>query len=352
MTKNNNALVVVENLDMTVVFSDGGMTNLLDEIKTKAMAYILDVESDQGRKDIVSLAYKITRSKTLIDNLGKSVVSDWKKKAKQIDNHRKTARDFLDHLKDEVRQPLTNWEAEQSEIKAEEEAKEKAKIETRVSELFAIGVNVPFFDLAMLSDDEYAEKFRFAKIAYSAEQLRIAEEEKQLEAERLELGRLRKREEFDRKLESDRLEKLAEAQKVEAKRLEKIQDDIDKKEQALKEEQDKLESDKKAEQARKDLEILEAKLAEEAKAKAEKDKIKRVAREAKELKKKELAEAAEIIRQEALRPDRDKLIQYAVAIIKLVAPDVKDEQAQEILDEAQDGLGLIASEIMKQVKEM
>lgn len=311
-----------------------------------------DIEDQEAFDAVHSGRMVMVKHRTGVDKLRKSANENAQKFIKNNNANAGKLTSLMAPIETYLKNEEDKVTKEKERIKAEEEAKEKAKIETRVSELFALGVNVPFFDLAMLSDDEYAEKFRSAKMTYNAEQLRIDEEEKRLEEERLELERLRKKEEADRRLENDRLEKLAEAQKVEAKRLEKIQDDIDKKEQALKEEKDKLEADKKAEQARKDLEILEKRLAAEAKEKVEKDEIERVAREAKELKKKEEAEAAEVIRQEALRPDRDKLIQYAVAIIKLAAPDVKDEQAQEILDEAQDGLGLIASEIMKQVKEM
>jgi DNA repair exonuclease SbcCD ATPase subunit len=205
---------------------------------------------------------------------------------------------------------------EKERIKAEEEAKEKAKIENRVSELFALGVNVPFFDLAMLPDNEYAEKLQSAKMAYQAEQLRIAEEEKRLEEERIELERLRKKEESDWKAESDRLEKLAKEQAIEAKRLAKIQADIDAKEKALKEEQDKLEADKKAEQARKDLEVISKRLAAEAKEKAEKDAIEKADREAKELKVKEEAESAEKARLAELAPDKERLLAFAEKLIQ------------------------------------
>ena len=80
----NNSLVAAEKLDVTVIFSEKGMTKLLDEIQAKVNTYVISTETEQGRKDIASLAYKITRSKTLIDDLGKGVVADWKKKAKII----------------------------------------------------------------------------------------------------------------------------------------------------------------------------------------------------------------------------------------------------------------------------
>jgi colicin import membrane protein len=96
------ALVAIEELDIAKLFTDEGMQGVLQEIESKALSFAFDIETDQGRKDIASLAYKVARSKTLIDNTGKDTVADWKKKTKLIDGYRKQARDFLDDLKEKV----------------------------------------------------------------------------------------------------------------------------------------------------------------------------------------------------------------------------------------------------------
>jgi hypothetical protein len=62
----------------------------------------------------------VARSKTYIDNAGKDLVAELKALPKQIDESRRVVRERLDALKDEVRRPLTEWEAEQERIKAEE----------------------------------------------------------------------------------------------------------------------------------------------------------------------------------------------------------------------------------------
>lgn len=289
----------------------------------------IEVEKKRKEYKVNSLAY------------GRKVDTE----AKRIFGLLKPIEDYLQGQEDVVTK-------EKERIKAQEEAKEKTKIETRVSELFALDVNMPFFDLTMLSDDEYAEKFRSAKIAYNAEQLRIAEEKKRLETERLELEHLRKKEEADQKAESERLEMLAKGQAIEADRLAKIQADIDAKAKELKDEQDKFEADKKSEQARKNLEILEKKLAIEAKEKAEKDEIERVARKAKELKKKEEARIAEIERQELLKPDKEKLEQYAIGLTAIIGPVVTSKEAHNIIIFAEGRLAAIAQDIIKQSEAM
>lgn len=226
-----NALIAVEKLDITVVFSEDGMAKLLKEVETKAIAHVPNTTTEHGRKDIASLAYKITRSKTLIDDLGKDVVSDWKKKAKKIDGHRKTARDFLDNLKDRVRQPLADWEAKEVIIKAEKEAAEKVLIQGRVDALLAVDLVMPFFDIAMLSGDEYTVLLSKATEEHQAKQNRLIKESMAREAE------------------TKRLAEEKAAQEAEANRLADIQAAQEAKEHELKKAQEAIEKAKKAELA-------------------------------------------------------------------------------------------------------
>lgn len=120
------------------------LQDILNHVATVARAFNLDASTSIGRKEITSVAYKVSRSKTLIDGVGKDIVSEIKAKAKVIDVQRKEARDFLDALRDEIRQPVTDFEAEQERIQQEEiekaEAEEAARIadiERREAELLA-----------------------------------------------------------------------------------------------------------------------------------------------------------------------------------------------------------------------
>lgn len=72
--------------------------------------------SDRGRKEIASRAYRVTRAKTALDDLGKEEVARLKELPKAIDAGRKALRDALDALAEEIRQPLTAWEARRKEL--------------------------------------------------------------------------------------------------------------------------------------------------------------------------------------------------------------------------------------------
>jgi hypothetical protein len=118
-------LTIIRSLNPVEVFADGGMTPLLEKIRQQVMTYVPNVDTAAGRQDIRSLAYKVAQSKTALDSLGKDLVADWKAKAKRVDEARRQAREYLDALKMEVRQPLTDYEeAEKAREAAEALEKE------------------------------------------------------------------------------------------------------------------------------------------------------------------------------------------------------------------------------------
>lgn len=114
-------LVVIEKKNAMAVFTNNDQLDpLIEAIEKEARSLVPDVTTKKGRDAIASMAHKVARSKTYIDNAGKDLVAELKALPKQIDESRRVARERLDALKDEVRRPLTEWEAEQERIKAEE----------------------------------------------------------------------------------------------------------------------------------------------------------------------------------------------------------------------------------------
>ncbi|HCM3233640.1 TPA: hypothetical protein N3F73_005356 [Klebsiella pneumoniae] len=114
-------LVVIEKKNAMAVFTNNDQLDpLIEAIEKEARSLVPDVTTKKGRDAIASMAHKVARSKTYIDNAGKDLVAELKALPKQIDESRRVVRERLDALKDEVRKPLTEWEAEQERIKAEE----------------------------------------------------------------------------------------------------------------------------------------------------------------------------------------------------------------------------------------
>jgi hypothetical protein len=121
----------IEKMAPAKLFKPKFMPTLLKAIEIEATAEIPDVETADGRKAITSLAYKIARSKTTIDDLGKGFVAEQKSAIAAVDAVRKCARDFLDNLKLQVRKPLTDWE-DAEEIRIE-------KITDKINLIRALG---------------------------------------------------------------------------------------------------------------------------------------------------------------------------------------------------------------------
>jgi len=328
------ALITVEKLDIAVVFSDDGMDKILKEVEAKALSLVPDLETESGRKDISSMAHKVARSKTLLDDLGKDLVSDWKQKAKRIDGYRKTARDFLDELKDRVRKPLSDWEAIEAEKKAEEGRREKEKIEKRIADLAEFNVHMPFFDVAAMADDVFDITLVNARLAYADEQKRLADEE------------------AARKAESNRLEIVRKEQETMAENLRKAQREIEEANAKIEAEKKAFEDEKKAEQDRKDREAFEKQTAENARIKAEKDAKEKAERETAAKIEAEKRTKAEAERQEALKPDKDRLVNYGKALMDVPRPALKDKNAKEILEYATGAVYQILKTIAKKAKEL
>lgn len=120
-TENKNTLIALESLNPIEVYNPGNIDTVLEKIFSEVKSQKTDISTDKGRKEIASLAYKVSRSKTFLDDLGKKLGEEAKAKLDAINSERKKVRDRLDTLKDEVRKPLTDWEdAEKNRVLAHE----------------------------------------------------------------------------------------------------------------------------------------------------------------------------------------------------------------------------------------
>lgn len=114
-------LIVLEQLTPATVFKEGGGDPVIEQIKQEVLSVDRDISTEEGRKNVASLAYKVARSKTLLDEMGKTFAADLKKQTKAIDNERARIWDALEALQKQVRQPLTEFEdAETSRIQEHE----------------------------------------------------------------------------------------------------------------------------------------------------------------------------------------------------------------------------------------
>lgn len=320
-------LVVIEKSSAMAVFTNNEQLDpIIEKIEKEARSLVPDVSTKKGRDAIASMAHKVARSKTYIDNAGKDLVAELKALPKQIDESRRIARERLDALKDEVRRPLTEWEAEQERIAAEKaaeeerlriEAEEKAALEALKKQIEAD------HEMALLMNDAFDRELAEKK----------AEEERQRIAHEEELKR-QAAEQAKREAEEKAAAELAAAKKRE-------EDAIAARAQAellAKQERERAEYAAAAAAARAEREKQEAIEAEKRKAQEEADRIKREAEE------KEAARLAEEKRISDERAKREADVKHRKAVGTEIVnaltanTSISRDQAIEVLKALMDGL--------------
>ena len=117
-----NALAVIETLTPAIFSQEGGIDSMLSKLEADVRAVPTDISTPKGRKEVASIAFKVARSKTAFDEMGKELAADWKKQAKAVDQERARVWDRLEALQAEVRAPLTEWEEAEALRIADHEA--------------------------------------------------------------------------------------------------------------------------------------------------------------------------------------------------------------------------------------
>lgn len=103
--------------------TEGGLQPYIDKVRKEVSGFVGDASSDKGRKEIASMARKISKSKKYLDDTGKDILAELKAIPKKIDAERKRMRDILDDLKDEISKPLDEWkEMERCRVEGHENA--------------------------------------------------------------------------------------------------------------------------------------------------------------------------------------------------------------------------------------
>lgn len=306
-------LTIPQGADLAVLFRQPqGMDAILARIEEQARAQVLDVTTKKGRDAIASLAHKIARSKTALDDAGKALNEDARRQINAVDAERRKVRDRLDALKDEVRAPLTKWEADEAArvdaLKARLERLRTAHTmlpDGATSEqISALLARVE----ATAIDDSWAEfvvdaaRFKDQAVA-TLRVLRDAATTR--EAEQAELARLRA--EAEARAEEDR--KRAEAEAAERARLQA--------EQEARERAERIEREKQ-EAARRAAEEAEAR------AKAEAERAAHEAAEREAALQRQIAEQA--AREEQAR--RDAEIRHAREVAEAKAAAERAAQAE------------------------
>lgn len=200
--------------------------DFFERIAAEARGLKADVGTKRGREAIASMAYRISRTKTALDEAGKKLTEDARARIQAVDRRRRDVRERLDSLRDEVRQPLNAWEeAEAARVARVDAAMNTIADAARIAiddtaasvrERLAAIENMEFPNEEFLDEVEAATAARDRTVAVLQQGLaRLVQQE----AERAELARLRAQEEA-RQAEERRRAEEEEARQREAARVE------------------------------------------------------------------------------------------------------------------------------------
>ncbi|MDO5925852.1 hypothetical protein [Acinetobacter baumannii] len=337
-TQVNELQVLEQNVIVAAFGKENGIQELFNRMAEQARSIVPDVSTKKGRDAIASQAYKVSKSKTAVDNHGKDLVAGIKAQAAVIDRDRKAWRDQCDALRDEIRKPLDEWEkAEEDRIRSIKDRisnfdagrvdtfSTSDLIQTIISEVEATAIDESFAEFA----NEAAIKKDAALSSYK-KSLEIALKR---EAEQVELERLRKSEQerLQREHEERIAHEAAERARLEAERKAK--------EEAERVEREKQEAIAKAEREKREAAEREARLVAEKEAaelraqhaaEAERKRI-----EAEQAAKLEAERKAEEARQ-ANQAHRKKICNEALK--GLLALGIDEAKGKEILQAINKGL--------------
>ncbi|EQC2507812.1 hypothetical protein [Klebsiella pneumoniae] len=308
-------LVVIEKKNAMAVFTNNDQLDpLIEAIEKEARSLVPDVTTKKGRDAIASMAHKVARSKTYIDNAGKDLVAELKALPKQIDESRRVVRERLDALKDEVRRPLTEWEAEQERIKAEEAMNALHAEALAMNEEFdrQLAARIESdHEMALLMNDAFDREQ--ADKAAEAERQRIAHEE-----------------------EIKRLAAAAAAREVE-QRAQREREEAAHREAVLKAQAEQAERDRIAAEQKAEADKQAAIEAERRKAQEEADRIRREAEQREQARlAEEKRKADEQARREADVKHR-KAVGTEIVKALLANTSLTRDQAIEVLTVVKDG---------------
>ncbi len=344
----SNEVLNLETIKATDVYNGEALDDVLAKVEAEAKSHTPDISTPQGREEIASVAYRVARTKTALDGLGKELTEEARKTVDQVNAERKRMRDRLDTLKEEVRAPLTAWE--------NKEKTRVADLEERLENLRQVAVftETPTADSIQEAIDaanalyqyDWQEFMAKADLVWHQTNPRLLimlDERKKHDAEQEELARLRR--EAEEREKRDREEKLkkdaADAARKEAEA--KAAREAAEKERKAKAEQERVEREKKeaeeraaaAEQARKDAEEKAKRDAEEAAKRAEEEKKQAVEAERKRKEDEERRQREETERREADKQHRQKI--YNESLLGIQKAGIGENDARKILDAIRDG---------------
>lgn len=140
---NDLTIIAIQN-PLQAFSTPNGLDSIIDKIEAEAKSIDRDISTEAGRDNIRSLAFKLAKSKTFLDKMGKDLTEEQRAQITAVNAERKRAWERMEALQEEIRAPLTEWEQ-----------RDKRRIEAHeaVINLIVAARNDPFDKTAGLESD-------------------------------------------------------------------------------------------------------------------------------------------------------------------------------------------------------
>jgi hypothetical protein len=216
-------LVTINEDNLPEVFTVSGIDLLIKKIEEQVDKEVFDIDTVKGRKEIISLAAKVSKAKTAVESKRIELVKAEKQRLALIDKEGKRFRDKCDEIRDSVRAPVTEWEGVRKAVdtKMDEMRGLLRPDEPYTSESIAVVIaELESTDLETIVKDK-RDDFEVCLLRTTKALNETLEDIKIDEAEKAELERFRAAEEERKRVEA---EEAIKAEAAEAARREAEQE--------------------------------------------------------------------------------------------------------------------------------
>ena len=254
------------------IFVAGGLSRFIDAVKDEVCAEVPDLTTKKGRDRIASLSATVSKRKAAVEKPGRDYLRHIKALPKVVEDELREFVIAMNILRDQVRQPLTDWEAADTARKDRHvdaiQAIEDLAVDLGLLTASELRADITTAEAVQI--DKYWEEFEVEAARtkdHVLTRLRAAlSAREQYEAEQAELARLRA--EVEAQAQRDREAQIAREAEERARR------EAEQRAQAERDAAAKREAEAKAAADRRELELkFAAEQAERAAAQAAREKI-------------------------------------------------------------------------------
>lgn len=328
---------------------------------------ITDLKDTKGYEEVRLAIADVRTRRTAVEDKRVELKKDALEFGRKVDKEAKRITALLLKIEDPLKAEKKRIDDEADRIKEEKARKEQERVDgirARITQMQSLLLSLPEKTTPELNDimDNLLDCSTPEEIfmEFMEEATTIREQTIEAVSRQIEVREKLDKEEAERKAEAERLAKQKAEQEAEAARLaaeKKAQEEAAAKIKAEQEaEAKRLEDERRKIQEEKDRAEFERKAKEKAEAEArakvereEKERTDREAKAAKEEADRKAAEALEKARQEALRPDKEKILSFLDEIAAVMMP-VVDGKADELLQEIGKSIRKLLAKARKDVE--